>query len=108
MSTIKNPKRNRKELNVKSVITDKKLDLTKKVADSILKGDSSFSQVVLRRAVAGINPRVPFLAYTMEKDGVVRVLPVEQGSSSRVIQIESGDILSLSDGRKKVAKLKGN
>lgn len=92
---------NRKESNVKH-------ELTQQAADTILGAKAHFSQVVLRRRYSELPVKVPFFAYTVEKDGLVYILQAEKGTSNTVFVCNSGHVRSISDGKTKIRKMFGN
>ena len=89
---------NRKVSNVKH-------ELTQQRADEIMGEKSNFSQVVLRRSYIRLPVKVPFFAYTVEKNGLVYILPAEKGTPNIVFVCKSDNVRSISDGRTKISKL---
>ena len=111
MSKIVNSS-NRKISEIKHNLTQKKADeiIGKIVSYAVGKTPdlrSSFSQVVLRRSYCSLPEKVPFFAYTFERNGLVYVLQAGKGTPNTVFVVPCRNIRSISDGRTKVAKMRG-
>ena len=79
--------------------------ISQQMANEMLQGNARFCQIVLRRDVSYQKAGVPFFAYVVETGSMVHYIPAVCGVSSGVIYAKQGDILSISDGRKKADKL---
>ena len=81
------------------------LRISQKVADELLQGKSRFSQVVLRKSTKKQKANAPFFAYVVETSSDIRYVAAESRSGGYVVNVDKGNVASVSDGIKKAIKM---